>query len=278
MIKSRYTIQPWIAVILSLFFPGLGLVYSGCKVRAVLWLACLYSVLLLLAFFTNISDLPMFYVVYTLQLLFYLFVIVDSYKQAFKRRNHSHDRYSHLRVYILFAVGIWLIEGTYTHFRSTLLGVDHYRLASGSMTPRLQEGDYVIIDTRVQSRNKLAVGDVVVFKLPSEQDAFVKRIAGVAGDEVEIRLGKVYRNGVFEPRLEVLDQRRRRLSSQSMSSVLVKDAEVFTLGDWRDNSKDSRARGNIPLSNILGKVTAVWFSRDFYRIGRLNNQLIIQQK
>lgn len=277
MLKILETRQPWVAALLSLVFPGLGQFYCGCWVRGILWLVSLYTIVLLSAFFTDVSYLPVFYTVFSVHALFYVFIVIDAYKQARKMRACPHDHRSRLLVYIVAAVVIWLVESTYLQHRNELLGVENYRLASGSMTPRLQEGDYVIVDTRVQSRRNISVGEVVVFNLAGEKHAFVKRIAAVAGDLIEIRLGKVYRNGVFESRLEVLDQRRRRQGSQSMSPIQVPDGEVFMLGDWRDNSKDSRARGTIPLDNILGKVTAVWFSTDFYRIGSLNNQLIIQQ-
>lgn len=277
MVTLRQTLQPWFTALLSLFFPGLGHIYCGYRIRGILWLACLYFVLWLFASFTNISDLPVFYSVFLLQALFYLVIVIDSFRLAAKRRNGPYDARISLPVFILFAVAIGLIESTYSYYRSELLGVDHYRLASGSMTPRLQKGDYVIVDTRVQSRDNVSIGDVVVFNLLGEKHTFVKRISGIAGDEVTIRSGKVYRNGVLEPRLEVLDQRRRRQSSQTMRASVVQEGEVFVLGDWRDNSKDSRVRGSIPVDNILGIVTAVWFSPDFYRIGRLNNQLIIQQ-
>lgn len=277
MLKILATRQPWVTALLSLIFPGLGHIYCGCWVRGVLWFMCLYAILLLSAYFTDVSNLPVFYTVFFTHGLFYVFIIIDSYKRAYKIQGLPYDHRPRLPVYIVAAVVIWFVESTYLNHRNDLMGVENYRLASGSMTPRLQEGDYVVVDTRVQSLRNFSVGEVVVFQIDGEKAPFVKRIAAVAEDLIEIRLGKVYRNGVFDARLEVLDQRRRRQGSQSMSTIQVPLGEVFMLGDWRDNSKDSRARGTVPMDNILGKVTAVWFSTDLYRIGRLNNGLIIRQ-
>ncbi len=272
------TRKPWMAALLSLFFPGLGHIYGGCVWRGVLWFVSLYVTLLLFAVFTEIQLLSAFYTLFATHGLFYILIVLDAHRcvRIVEKRQYNHRQ--RLPIYILLGVVIWLVESYYLHHRSDFLGVENYRLASGSMAPRLQKGDFVIVDTREISRRDLSIGDVVVFTIAGEKDVFVKRIAALPHDQIEIRLGKVYRNDVYEPLLEVLDQRRRRPSSQTMPVLQVPAQATFMLGDWRDNSNDSRARGTVPLENILGKVTAIWFSGDVDRIGRLGKPVIIQQR
>jgi signal peptidase I len=42
----------------------------------------------------------------------------------------------------------------------------------------------------------------------------------------------------------------------------VPDGHVFTLGDNRDNSSDSRAWGPVPVENIKGRLIGIWWSTD----------------
>ena len=268
---------PWIAVLLSFVFPGLGHIYCGFWLGGVLWFAALYTALLLFAAFADVSQLPVFYALFISHGLFYVLIVFDAFFQARKIGNRTFNHRTWLPVYIVLAVAIWLVESYYLHHRNTILGVDNYRLASGSMTPRLQQGDYVIVDTSIDAHRDLDIGDVAVFSIVGEEDAFVKRVAALGGDKIEIRLGQVFRNDVFEPQLEVLDQRRRRPNSQTMKAVQVPPGQVFMLGDWRDNSKDSRRIGTVPLIDIVGRVSAVWFSKDFYRIGQIATPTIIRQ-
>ena len=55
-----------------------------------------------------------------------------------------------------------------------------------------------------------------------------------------------------------------------MAPVETPQDFVFVLGDHRDNSVDSRFADNmgfVPLDNILGRATFVYFSTDWRRVG-----------
>lgn len=128
----------------------------------------------------------------------------------------------------------------------------------------------------------------------------VKRVVGTAGDTVEFTEdGRLVINGEPVPHEPLGDQTsadkqkpfyavneddtsvsfdnldffKDQIGSHTFRSLLLKDTphwqlppkkiepgHLFMMGDNRDNSKDSRAWGELPIDNILGKATFVWLS------------------
>lgn len=95
--------------------------------------------------------------------------------------------------------------------------------------------------------------DVIVFTPPTGPDAdfLVKRVIGIAGDEIDIRGGQVWVNG--EPREESFPVTR---ANGGTYPQVVEDDFFFVLGDNRGRSNDSRTWGQLPAENVVGRV---WF-------------------
>jgi len=105
-------------------------------------------------------------------------------------------------------------------------------------------------------------GDVVVFETPPEAKAkcgaggtFVKRIIGLPGETVQIRLRQgaafVYIDGrrLEEPYIE---HDRRDIGPEEKFKVPA--GNYFVMGDNRSQSCDSRVWGSVPEQNLIGKV------------------------
>lgn len=128
----------------------------------------------------------------------------------------------------------------------------------------------------------------------------IKRVVGTPGDTVEFTEdGRLLINGEPVPHEALGDQTapekqkpfypvteddtgiafdnleffKDEIGSHKFRSLLIKDAmhwqlpakkiqpgHLFMMGDNRDNSKDSRSWGELPMDNILGKATFVWLS------------------
>ena len=92
----------------------------------------------------------------------------------------------------------------------------------------------------------------------------VKRVIATAGDEVDIRDGKVYINGK-----ELMGPYVRGETYQREQSfpIKLKDGEFFVLGDNREVSKDSRTFGTIDRRQIEGKAVFRFWPLD--KFGKL---------
>jgi signal peptidase I len=95
----------------------------------------------------------------------------------------------------------------------------------------------------------------------------VKRIAALGSDKLYVENGDVIRNGDTVSALSVAEDKRQSDFSTSMDGMSVPENEVFVLGDWRDKSNDSRFWGTVPIADIVGKITYIWYSKDASRIG-----------
>jgi signal peptidase I len=140
------------------------------------------------------------------------------------------------------------------------VAMESFVVQGSSMEPTLLNSERLLVNKLVYRFHPPSPGDVIVFRYPRAPDRdYVKRVVAVAGDTIEIKLGRVYVNGrlVTEPYLA-------RAGSGSFPLMEVPAGHVFVLGDNRANSDDSRAFGPVPLDLIKGKAFFV-----FWPVGRM---------
>lgn len=169
-------------------------------------------------------------------------------------------------------------------------------IPSGSMEPTLQIHDRLIIDKVTYRFRDPERGDVVVFN-PTEslkranfKEAFIKRVVGVPGDQVEIKNGVVWVNN--QPIKEnytaegvtvgpSADHCRNNYVTSDVDSQPIEppvpiflekpqtipDKHYLVLGDNRGNSYDGRCWGLVAHADLVGR--AVFRFLPFDRIGTL---------
>ena len=155
--------------------------------------------------------------------------------------------------------------------------VQNYQVEGSSMLPTLNQGDCVLANKFIYSSidttdfadflptidphqgdllftfHPPRRGEIVIFEYPNDRKRhFVKRVIGIPGDQVEIKNGDVFVNGmqVSEPYLG------RSNSTSNYGPMIVNSGEYFVLGDNRVASNDSRSWGTINNDHIIGKY---WF-------------------
>ncbi len=189
-----------------------------------------------------------------------------------------------------------------------LLARVYYRpfsVPARSMVPTLLVGDYFFASKVAYADvpgSEPARGDVVVFLLPKDNTTvYVKRVAGLPGDRIQMKEGLLYINDVAVARERVADfvgqdpcgtggktgTRRWRetlpngVSYETLDCVdsgfldntivyKVPADSYFMLGDNRDNSADSRMlsqTGYVPRRNIIGRAAMIFFSYESASLG-----------
>ena len=157
--------------------------------------------------------------------------------------------------------------------------VNPYRIPSSSMEPTLhcarpaagceaRFSDRVLANRFIYHFRNPQRGDIVVFQTPPAArqrcgagGTFVKRLIGLPGETVEMRLRRgyayVYINGKLLDESDYLKLNRRDTGPEKVYKV--PQGQYFMMGDNRAQSCDSRIWGSVPRDNIIGKVFATYW-------------------
>jgi signal peptidase I len=201
----------------------------------------------------------------------------------------SHQKKSVVREY-LEAIVVALILAV---FIRTFV-VQAFKIPTGSMETNLLIGDHLLVNKVVYSpsmgpleakllgKRGIARGHVIIFKYPEDPTRdFIKRVIALPGETVEIRDKQLWIDGrpLDEPYVHFLEPPLRRDDPDYMRRVepirdnlgpqVVPEGKLFVMGDNRDNSKDSRYWGYLPIDQVKGRALVVYWSyeatRDEYR-------------
>jgi signal peptidase I len=192
----------------------------------------------------------------------------------------------------IFVVSVLLFFVIRTFF------VEAFKIPSGSMERTLLVGDFLLVDKlaygaevpfthrRLPGLANPDRGDVIVFEWPVDPTKnFVKRLVGLPGDTLEMKEGRLVRNGSIlrefyvahtdpdvDPSPEDFRWQRNFLVSSASALVgyhpsrnnwgplVVPEKSYFVLGDNRDNSLDSRYWGFVPDSLVKGRPFVIYYS------------------
>ncbi len=277
--------QWWVAGLLTLF--GLfaaGYLYVGRPVRAVVGL--LVFLAFGIAFATGLGGmwarpLPLI-VALALQVIAALFFVVDSARIALHERAYRTQPYNQNWVYAAAVVAGVLLSG---YFKP---GIQSFEVSSESMMPTLLEGDRLLVDTTARVPKR---GTLVAMIPPSDPGiVYLRRVVGVPGDRVQMvngvlqlngapvaqaqqdtpaESGTIYRETLPDGASYLILDRNAASEGDNTGIFEISDGVYFVLGDSRDNAVDSRRPeiGEVPAGNIIGAVTAIFWSPDTSRIG-----------
>lgn len=174
---------------------------------------------------------------------------------------------------------------------------DWYHVPTGSMQPNIVEGDRILVnkmayridvpftDIAIQNRALPQRGEVVVFESEKADNRLIKRVIGIAGDEVAMQNNRLIVNGEVANYASVegniyretigaqtrnIQIRPNEKAFDSFEPVIVPPDHILVLGDNRNNSADSRYYGFVPVSELSGRAVKVLasFNPDNFYIPR----------
>lgn len=189
--------------------------------------------------------------------------------------------------------------------RSSVFSI--YVIPTGSMLPTIKIDDRVfanklayglmlpLMDTQLVSWAAPKRGEIVLFRSPVEDQTFVKRIVGVAGDRIALRNGVLSINGTVAEELVqtnravmrdmggedapeskelyvqklmdlpehfILRSRSGGVSYYDSRTFVVPEGKIFLMGDNRDGSNDSRSWGFVNANQVYGRASFILYSTD----------------
>lgn len=176
-------------------------------------------------------------VVETLVLTIVIFLLVRSVVQNFKVEGRSMEPTLHNGQYLV------INKATYWHLDNELIST----IFPGALAANADRSSALFLFSEPKR------GDIIVFRYPRDPSRdFIKRIIAVPGEQVEIRQGKVYVNGLLIDEVYINES-----ANYSWGPQRVGPGTYFVLGDNRNNSSDSHVWGPVPRENIIGRA---WLS------------------
>lgn len=150
------------------------------------------------------------------------------------------------------------------NIRPRVFGFDIYQIPSKSMQPLLFPGDYITVYNLAYAEKPPLRKDVIVFYQsskdgPDSKIQYIKRVAAIAGDTIQLENGKLFVNKKLVDEKYVLPSNNKTPYALKMKLSTVPLKHVFVMGDNRDNSADSRMFGSVPESEIIAKASYILY-------------------
>ena len=147
---------------------------------------------------------------------------------------------------------------------------ESFLIPTPSMQPTLQIDDRLMVEKLSYRFHSPDRGDIIVFQPtdqalsdcglpPSFPDAFIKRLIGLPGEQIEIKGGQVYIDG--DPLSETYLAEKPEYQWGPMT---IPSDSYLLLGDNRNSSCDGHIWGFVPRDNLIGRA----FVR-FWPVGRI---------
>lgn len=187
-----------------------------------------------------------------------------------------------LRGYKSFLLIIFLMM----FFRTAYADWSH--VPTSSMEPTILPGDVIwisktsfgpslpFLNKQLFTWNHPERGDIITFIPPHEDVLYVKRVIGVPGDNIQIEGNTIYINDQRLEQSVKISNDDFILGTENLSgtehafkvsrnirfphtreNIVVPEGKLFVMGDFRNNSVDSRAWGFVDQKRVTGKVAAI---------------------
>ena len=262
--------NPWMAGVLTFFFPGLGHVYcgdwlKGIKVYPSYWIMVLCGIGFLVWTPIPHVNILLFILIWGSTNVYF---IKDAIHAARKANDPFELRwFNRWYMYILMILVVGTGQALVNDYFIKRHVFQSYKISINSMAPTLLIGDHVTTDKLVYQFKDPSRGDIVVFKYPNDETKnFLKRIIGMPGETIQVKNKIVYINGEplddqnYTQRIDQTIFDGTKTPRDNFGPAVIPEQSYFVLGDSRDQSLDSRFFGSIKREKINGKVKVIYLS------------------
>jgi signal peptidase I len=256
------TLRPILAFFSAFLGLGIAFVYVGELRLAIASFLGLYGLIALSGWTGTItSSITGFWIISIVCVGIYLASAILPAAIAYRDPYRAEKAYNRWWCYALWLLATGIVSLIAYKGRGAVFGYELYRAPSVAMSPTIKRDDFFLVDAWRYHRHAPAAGEIVVLHLNDGTGTkYVKRVVGIPGDRIELRDSALFRNGkpVNEPYLHLVALFPSY--GREYGPIVVGPNQVFVLGDYRDNSIDSRKWGTIPFSQIQGRAQFIWFS------------------
>jgi signal peptidase I len=254
-----------VAALFSSFAIGLGHLYAGRLRRGLAFAGVFYGAVFLGALLRAWPAFRGFVGLLIALFVIYAGAIVDAAAQSRRRREAPLEKYQRWYFYLAAAIVLSLLQNLIFGAREKLLGFEGLPVTSGAMSPTLEFGDQVLIDTWRYRRAAPQKGDVIASRRLIDDRVSFHRVIGVGGESVRIDRGKIYLND------EAFDTKSTPLPEYiNIPRIVIPQNEIFALGGNDEFAPFSL----LNIDRVIGRATYVWMSQDRARIG---SQVVIKR-
>lgn len=213
---------------LGFLFPGLGHLYLARPSRFLVPAGIVAFIIIGLGFIGVLSSFYGAITYFALITFLILFSIIDSFVIA-RKKEFTPNWYN---CWYMYAIWIFLLIALFvlqTAIRESLLGYDIYRIKITAAQPASGQSDWVVVDTHAFRDHGPTIGEVVLVRR-SDNSSVHGKLYG------RVYVGRVTKN-----------------TNERVFSYIV--------------SSEGVEQQDIPISALVGKPTAVFYSKDTHRIG-----------
>jgi signal peptidase I len=252
-----------VAALFSSFAIGLGHLYAGRFRRGLAFAGAFYGIIFLGALVRAWPSFRGFAGLLIALIALYVVAIVDVATQARRRRDAPLEKYQRWYFYLAAATVLPLITNLVFGAREKLLGFEGRPVTVGAMSPTLEPGDQVLIDTWRYRRAAPQIGDVIAARRPIDGLVSFHRVVAVGGESVRIEGGRIYLNDELFDEKSLPELTASLPEYVNLPRTVISQNQLFALGghDYLGSFALLRIEG------VIGRVTCVWISLKRARFG-----------
>ncbi len=254
----------YLAFFLTIITPGLGHLYNG-QFKSAIIIPLVYILITFIVISIPIARtfnglvIFLFFVI-----VFFLTFAVISFKRANSLIQYTLKSYNRVSIYILWPLIFWGSDFIITPSNS----LSAFSIPTIGMENTLKVNDMIFVDLEFYNNNEVKRDDIVIIKDPESDNLLIKRVIGLSDEKIALRNGKIYINDEYyqenNPNI-IIDS---LTNYSNYEEIIIPSDHFFVMGDYREQSKDSRIFGTIPIEYIRGTPLYIYYSETYSRIGK----------